>query len=340
MFILSYLIYIYPFDILLFLLQKQSPTIFSTIFQTLVIELLVVYYLRSSTTFLPLKIFVYEGLGIGFISFWIVNIMMLCQVLTKIEPERLGLVTICLILAVVTFSYLSSQFFKIKTINILSNKIKTDFNIIFFSDVHLGSNRNGHLRKLTYRIQKLKSDIILIGGDLIDSSSFQVENLKILTELNIPIYFITGNHEHYLKDFDNKMSKIKKTGFYLLNNSNVTIDSINLIGLSDSTSKTEKIKIVKQITNKELYNICLVHQPSIWDNVDKSVDLMLSGHTHRGQIFPFNFLVKLKFQYIYGLYRRKNCKLYVTSGAGTWGPRMRLGSLNEIVELRLRNSSL
>ena len=62
---------------------------------------------------------------------------------------------------------------------------------------------------------------------------------------------------------------------------------------------------------------------------------MLSGHTHNGQIFPFNFLVKLQFKHIYGLYEKLNSKLYVSSGSGCWGPKMRLGSKNEIVRIQI-----
>ena len=62
---------------------------------------------------------------------------------------------------------------------------------------------------------------------------------------------------------------------------------------------------------------------------------MLSGHTHKGQIFPFNLLVKIKFKYLYGLYSRNSSKLYVTSGVGCWGPKMRLGSQNEIVHIEI-----
>ena len=66
---------------------------------------------------------------------------------------------------------------------------------------------------------------------------------------------------------------------------------------------------------------------------------MLSGHTHNGQIFPFNFLVKLKFKFIYGIYEYKKSKLYVSSGAGCWGPKLRIGSSNEIVNIHLTKIS-
>ena len=79
----------------------------------------------------------------------------------------------------------------------------------------------------------------------------------------------------------------------------------------------------------------MVHKSSIWHKIFDNTDLMLAGHTHNGQIFPFNLFVKIKFKYSFGLYRNKNSYLYVSSGSGCWGPRMRLGTSNEIVYIEL-----
>ena len=69
--------------------------------------------------------------------------------------------------------------------------------------------------------------------------------------------------------------------------------------------------------------------------VPEKIDLLLAGHTHKGQIFPFNLIVKLKFNEIYGIYKRIGSTLYVSSGSGCWGPKMRLGSQNEVVEIKI-----
>jgi hypothetical protein len=83
----------------------------------------------------------------------------------------------------------------------------------------------------------------------------------------------------------------------------------------------------------------MYHRPQGFEAASKSgIDLMLSGHTHSGQIFPFNYFVRLKNPYIKGLYRNGVCSLFVSSGTGTWGPGMRLGSYNQIVLLRLSPS--
>ena len=79
----------------------------------------------------------------------------------------------------------------------------------------------------------------------------------------------------------------------------------------------------------------IVHKPSIWKKASFKANLTLSGHTHNGQIFPFNFIVKIQFPQIYGVYSHLKNYLYVSSGAATWGPKMRIGSNNEIILFEL-----
>ena len=98
-----------------------------------------------------------------------------------------------------------------------------------------------------------------------------------------------------------------------------------------------KKNLTTKLLKRNFFNLVLVHKPCLWDFLPSSIDLMLSGHTHNGQIFPFNFIVKLKYKYVFGLYKKSNSKLYVSSGSGCWGPTMRLGSRNEIVYIKLKN---
>ena len=90
---------------------------------------------------------------------------------------------------------------------------------------------------------------------------------------------------------------------------------------------------------KNLFNLLLVHKPSIWERAQEFTDLMLSGHTHNGQIVPFNFLVRMKFKTVYGLFKEKQSRLFVSSGSGTWGPRMRIGTQNEILKVEITPNS-
>ena len=113
--------------------------------------------------------------------------------------------------------------------------------------------------------------------------------------------------------------------------------------LMDSTSSALAIirpqknnpRLRRQLTSHDMFNLLMVHQPSMWHHAPEKTDLMLSGHTHNGQIFPFNLLVRMQFRTVYGIYRRMNSSLYVSSGSGTWGPRMRLGTQNEIIQISI-----
>ena len=87
---------------------------------------------------------------------------------------------------------------------ISSKKIHNKSEFIFISDVHLGTNSISHLKKILKKCKNLKYNFILIGGDLIDSSAFDLSNLSVLNQINKPIYFVTGNHEYYLKNYHEK----------------------------------------------------------------------------------------------------------------------------------------
>ena len=334
-FLVSYLIYVYPFDVINYLLIDESLYKVTSIFFTLFIYLIVIFYFKTKNTFFLFKILVHEGMGVGFISFWIANIYLIINLISTINPFYLGIACISSIFLVCGLSYFLGGLIRIRKIKIISSKISKRQKLLFISDVHLGSNSTKYLQKLCMKINSLEFDLLLIGGDLIDSSNFKIENLKIMKDIRKPILFVTGNHEYYLKDYKSKLKLLKNNNINFLNNKSYLHNEINIIGISDNQSINEQKFIVHKSIKNNLFNLVLIHKPSLWEKVNEKTDLMLCGHTHNGQIFPFNFFVKLKYANIYGLYEKLNSKLYVSSGAGCWGPKMRLGSQNEIVELIL-----
>jgi predicted MPP superfamily phosphohydrolase len=335
LFILTYLFYIFPFEILSQYLLNETTSYEYSIINTVIFFILIVFYLRSHNTFKPLKIFVYEGLGIGFISFLIISISLLINSFSSISQKSIGVMSLIIIMAISIYGMLNARRVLLKKITIKSSKINKNYNIIFISDVHLGTNTSKHLSKILNKIKTLEYDFLLIGGDLIDSSSFKLNDLNLFNKIKKDIYFVNGNHEYYLKGFKNKIEQLKKFKIKVLKNSSMQINEINLIGIDDLQSKHSKIKFVEKLNKKNVFNLVLSHKPDIWDNIKSKNDLMLSGHTHNGQIFPFNFLVKLKFKFIYGIYEYKKSKLYVSSGVGCWGPKLRIGSSNEIINIQL-----
>jgi len=194
--------------------------------QTITVAILVVYYMRSNSTFYPLKLFVYEGMGIGFISFFVVTIGFILSHLLPIAERTIGYFSLSIILILFVLSRISTILFSIKEVNIQSDKIEENYCLAFISDVHLGSNDQNHLKRIVSKIVKINPKIILIGGDLIDGSSFQTSDLSILKELTIPIYFVTGNHEYYLKDAHEKSDPLQEYGIETLGNQNICLNNI------------------------------------------------------------------------------------------------------------------
>ena len=333
--IITYLFYIYPFETLNKLLFNQTQTFQYSLINTLIFYLLILYYLRSHSTFTPLKIFVYEGLGIGFISFMIISVCLVFNYVFQIDAPFLGISALILIILIYSYGSYNARSINIKEIDIKSSSINKNHQILFISDVHLGTNNKKHLIKIIKKISKINYDFLLIGGDLIDSSSFNFKDLNILKEINRPIYFVSGNHEYYLKNYQNKFNQLASFNINHLKNTKIEIDGINLIGIDDNQTESSKVHFANKLCDNNMFNLLVCHKPDIWQKLNCINYLMLSGHTHNGQIFPFNFIVKLKFKFIYGLFSENNSNLYVSSGVAFWGPKIRLGSKNEIIHLKL-----
>ena len=334
-FFITYLLYVYPIYMLSHLLFDTVFFNISSIFFLIGIYTVIIYYYKSSSTFFLFRWIANDLLGIGFITFFLLNTILIIGYFLSLNNTMLGIISISIVVLVLIFSSYNAELIKIKTIKLHSKKIQNQKKILFISDVHLGTNSIKHLLKIVSKINQLDFDMLLIGGDLIDSNSFKMDNLKYFNRILKPIYFVSGNHEYYLLNFEDKLSQLSNYNIKFLNNQTLTIDDITLIGISDNISIKQKINFVKKNSKSNTFNIALVHKPNIWQDIKSYSDLMLSGHTHNGQIFPFNILVKLQFKYIYGLYKEDNSKLYVSCGIGCWGPKMRIGSNNEIVQIHI-----
>ena len=338
-FIIAYFIYVYPFEILNELLFNDKPSRKNSFLYTFFISALIIFYFRSKNTFSVLKLFIYEGMGIGFISFWVINSFLIFGFFFSINNIILGYSSLIIIFFITIYGLINGRRVVFKNIKIDSTILNTNQNFIFISDVHLGTNPISYFEKILKLINKYDYDFILIGGDLIDSSSFDISKLDILKKIKKPIFFVTGNHEYYITDFSNKISSLANFNITHLKNSNTVFNNINLIGINDNQTLKKQSLIVKQLFKKNLYNLVLVHKPSVWNLIYDESDLMLAGHTHNGQIFPFNFFVRLQFKHKYGLFAKNKSQLYVSSGAACWGPRIRFGTNNEIVYFQLKSNN-
>ena len=291
-------------------------------------------YLRSGT-FILLRLFVYEGLGIGFFSIISIGVMQLASLVLQRDPSIEW--TIGVIVSMVSYGIWNAKKITVKQITITSPKATTPTSIVFVSDLHCGTNGQAHLQKIINKINQQNPDIILIGGDLIDSSSFKISRLECFKQFKQPIYFVTGNHEYYLKHSKKLISNLSSYNIQVLTNESILTNGLQIIGLPDNQTIEDHQRESHRLINPDAFSIMMVHKPKLWETIKTPPDLMLSGHTHNGQIWPFNWLVKRQFKYIYGKYTIKQSTLYVSCGAATWGPKMRLGSTSEIIYFKIKN---
>ena len=335
MFVTAYVLYVMPFFMLQSLFLGTVVFSASALVPTLAAFILLRLYLAMSITNRLLKAFVYYGMGIGFLGGMILSAMLVVKRLAGMDGTVAGATALAILGSVTAYCIVNANSLSVRKLTLDTAKIRKPVRFAFISDVHIGSNPPRHLQRICDRLGVLEYDGLLIGGDLFDSSNFRLEDIAALGRLDTEIYFVTGNHEGYVKGYEGLLARFPELNIKVLENAAVLIRGVNLIGVSDGQPAAARAAAVERLACEDGFNLALVHQPSVWEQTRNRVDLMLCGHTHNGQIFPFNFLVRLQFRYVHGLFAKAGSKLYVSSGAGCWGPRMRLGSRNEIVMIEL-----
>jgi uncharacterized protein len=210
---------------------------------------------------------------------------------------------------------------------------------LLLSDLHLG-NINGlrFSRRIVAQAARLRPDIVVIPGDLFDGSKADPDRLVApFKELSPPfgIYFATGNHEEF-GDVAYHSAALTRAGIRILANERVIVDGLHIVGVPYGDS-TYPIRLRATLQGMRLgpgqASILLNHVPNRLPIVEQAgVSLQLSGHTHGGQVFPFTWLTRRAFgKFTYGLQQFGELQVYTSSGAGTWGPPMRVGTHPEIV---------
>jgi predicted MPP superfamily phosphohydrolase len=171
----------------------------------------------------------------------------------------------------------------------------------------------------------------VITGDLIDFSGITRDQLRALGTFDAPCFFAIGNHERYV-DLTAICERLRSLGVRVLRNEAALAGPFQIIGIDDVDKPTTVAKTIETIgVARDRYSVLLYHRPDGFDSAaEHDVKLMLAGHTHAGQIIPFNFIVKKVYPRLRGLYREGESLMYVSPGTGTWGPILRFGSRSEI----------
>ena len=207
------------------------------------------------------------------------------------------------------------------------------------SDLHLGHVRGANFaRGIVARIRQLRPAIVFLAGDLYDGGHADLDALaNPLRGLNAPLgnFFVGGNHEE-IRNHGAHLEAAKNAGLRLLNNEKVLVDGMQIIGVHyHEASHPQRLNTIlgKMEIDRELASVLLVHAPDQLAVAERAgISLQLSGHTHRGQFFPWTLFTKRMYkQFAYGLQKFGDMLVYTSSGAGTWGPPLRVCSHPEIV---------
>ena len=263
------------------------------------------------------------------------------------------LLSIFLSVAIVIYGYFEALHIRTEYVTIETDKLSSNIEkirIAQISDVHLGLIiGKSRLNRILEKVRNARPDMLVSTGDLVDGQMDSPENLANMLR-NIPTqygkYAITGNHEFYA-GLEHALAFTEKAGFVVLRGEGKTIkDTINIAGVDDPARgpyRPEHMVSEKALLEglpKNRFTLFLKHQPIVSKESVDLFDLQLSGHTHKGQIFPFSLMTKLAYRARTGLSRlNKNTLLYVSRGSGTWGPPIRFLSSPEVTIIDIMAAS-
>ncbi len=221
-------------------------------------------------------------------------------------------------------------------------------NIVAASDIHLGTIvGRARMDSIVKTINSLRPDLVLLPGDIVDEDVAPVikQNLgEALTKIEsrFGVYGVTGNHE-YIGGVERACDYLTSHDIVILRDQSIKIaDSIYIVGREDLSKnrlagkKRRELSEIMREVDTRCPVILMDHQPSALNEAAKQgVDLQLSGHTHKGQLWPINYIVHAIYELDWGYKKIGDTHYYVSSGVGTWGPPIRIGSRSEIVQIQI-----
>lgn len=236
------------------------------------------------------------------------------------------------------------------TISKKANNFK-ELHAVMVSDLHLSKVvNNKRLQDMISRINSLDPDIVLIPGDIIEDVDTFIEQNMLDTfrglKAKYGVYLSLGNHEYYGGNVKDTVESLEEIGFHILKDQYLKVaDSFYIVGREDqavnrSGNERKELREILQGVDKSLPLLLLDHQPNDLEvSQAAGIDLQVSGHTHRGQVFPANLITSRLFEQDWGYLQKENMQLIVSCGYGTWGPPMRIGNKPEIVDIRISFST-
>ncbi|NQU34352.1 MAG: metallophosphoesterase [Bacteroidetes bacterium] len=306
----------------------------------------------NSISFTGHIIYIIAGITMGLLLYLLISTILVdvIRLFTNFKPLVYGLIIIGFTLSVSIYGIWNSFNLKVTKIDIPVSGLTNDIKAMHLSDIHIGHFRGRDwLQQIVDKTNKQNVDVVFITGDLFDGRiNMNLKTLEPLKKLNAPVYFVEGNHDGY-SGVNEIKSLLREIGVDVLENEVTHFGEIQIIGLvhmlADSSSvnmhsgghsKTIKSVLATLNINKDKPTVLLHHSPDgIQFANENGIDVYLAGHTHGGQLFPINYIANLIFKYNKGLHDYNGTKIFVTEGAGTFGPPMRVATKSEITVINL-----
>ncbi|MBN2318480.1 MAG: metallophosphoesterase [Acidobacteria bacterium] len=221
-------------------------------------------------------------------------------------------------------------------------------NIVMASDIHLGTIiGRSRLARIVDKINSLDPDLVLLPGDIVDSELTSIKRNSLGQPLKdirarFGVYAVTGNHE-YIGGIEETSAYLTDHNITLLRDQAIKVaDAVYLVGREDLSANRfgnisrKNLTELMQGVDKRYAVILMDHQPfGLEEAASNGVDLQLSGHTHYGQLWPINYIVRSVYELPWGYMKKGDTHYYVSNGVGTWGPPVRIGNRPEIVHIQL-----
>ncbi len=298
-------------------------------------------------------IYMMASISMGFTLYLIMTVILvdLVHFLVKVKPFYYGMTALVLAMIIAVAGIWHSYNLKTTSIEIPVKGITKEVRALHISDIHLGHFRGKNfIQTIVDATSRLDIDVVFLTGDLYDGKiNLNKEVIAPFGHLDVPIYFVEGNHDDYSGSRRIKQELVE-TGVIVLENEVTTWGEFQIIGLDHMPADSQSVDMHardQQTTmqsilpgldiDKEKPSILLHHYPvGIKYASEQGIDLLLAGHTHGGQLFPINYIAKLMFPYNKGLYEHNGMIIYVSQGTGTFGPPLRVGTRSELAVLILK----
>ncbi|HAF40075.1 MAG TPA: hypothetical protein DCG72_13890, partial [Gammaproteobacteria bacterium] len=209
-------------------------------------------------------------------------------------PQRLAVGILSIVLVALPYGLYRGSRPIVQSLNLVDDRLKRELHLVQITDVHIGSRSPRFLKQVLRIVAQLQPDALCITGDFIDQTGVPPDALAPLATLGLPVFFVTGNHERY-EDTEDIIVRLQSAGVRVLRNQSVRLrGDVMIHGVEDADSDTQLAQVLPTLTVKDTdLNLLLYHRPAgLEAAADAGMQLTLSGHTHNGQIMPFNLLVR------------------------------------------------